>query len=253
MLKKVLGGINTGHSRGFIYKNGASPYYLLMIFRTPFFAVLNGERIEGVAGDVLLHKPGAPVIHGPLSADREFVNDWIYFTDSGDGTLESLPLPYDRIISLENARGVTHLLEYVMEESVRGDVYSPRLISDTIYRILTAVLRSDTREKDEENTIYAQFREARVQILHAYGDPWTLQKMAELTGYSVSRFCALYTEFFGVSPMNDLLNERLNVGLRLLSLHAYKIGDIAEMCGFTSIHYFSRFIKQRTGKRPSEF
>ena len=77
--------------------------------------------------------------------------------------------------------------------------------------------------------------------------------MAELLGYSVSRFCALYTGFFGKSPMNDLLDKRLEMAKQLLALRAYKVGDVAQMCGFSSIHYFSKFFKSRTGVSPAKY
>lgn len=254
MLKMVLCGVNTGHSRGFIHKNNVCPDYLLMVFRTPFFAILNGERVEGSSGDAILHRPGDTVIHGPISAEHEFINDWIYFTDENGGTISSLPLPFNRIVRLTDERMPSKLIAEITEEGVRDDAYSPRLISDAIYRLLSLVLRSEVQKKTEVSSkTYAQFCEIRVQILHSYGEAWTLAKMAALAGYSVSRFCALYTEFFGISPINELLNERFNIGIRLLSLHAYKISDIAEMCGFSSVHYFSNFIKRRTGKAPSEF
>lgn len=252
MLTKNQCGVNTGHKRGFVHKTASSPHDLLLSFKTPFFCEIDGMRVEGAPGDIILHRKGSTVIHGPISAKDAFVNDWIYFSDD-DGTIESLPLPFDRILQISENAQIETLISNIMEESVRADDYSHRLISDTIYRMLTLVCRAVPTEWQEENTVLTRFKEARVHILHHYGEKWTLLKMAELTGYSVSRFCALYTEFFGISPMNDLLDTRLENAKDLLSLHAYKVGDVAEMCGFSSIHYFSGFLKERTGKSPSEY
>jgi transcriptional regulator GlxA family with amidase domain len=82
---------------------------------------------------------------------------------------------------------------------------------------------------------------------------WTLEELAKLYGYSTSRFSALYTEIFGISPINDILENRLNTAKRLLALKTYSVGQIAELCGFSSIHYFSKFFKSHTGKSPSEY
>lgn len=213
----------------------------------------NGERIEGKAGDVILHRPGSRVIHGPLSENEQFINDWIYFSDEGDGTIASLPLPFDTLLHPEDPTLTERLISDIMEESLRRDAYSDRLISDAIYKMLSSLCRLGPTETPETSTLYSQFYDARIRILNRYGDPWTLESMAQLTGYSVSRFSALYTTFFGISPMNDLLNERLEMAKQLLLLRAYKIGDVAELCGFSSIHYFSGFFKRRTGVSPSDY
>ncbi len=253
MLTKHLCGVNTGHRRGFVFQSEASPHYLLLLFHTPFFCIIDGKRVEGDAGDMVLHRPGSNIAHGPLGDGKQFINDWIYFSDDDDDVIKSLPLQFDTILSPDEPQIAGELISSIIEESVKSDEFSARLISDTIYRLLSFVCRSSQKKRDEEKSALANFKAARVHILQNYADEWTLEKMAELTGYSISRFCALYTEFFGVSPINDLLNERLENAKQLLSLHVYKIGDVAQMCGFSSIHYFSGFIKRRTGKSPGEF
>lgn len=251
MFKNKLCGVNTGHRKGFVHRSTA-PQYLLLSFKTPFFAVLNGIRVEGRAGDAILHRPGSTVIHGPLAKNEQFVNDWIHFSTDAEQELASLPLKFDTVLCTNQTDVIEMLISDIISENVRNDRLSERLISDMLYRLLSVMARSTPREHREES-LFSKFETARVHILHAYGEEWTLEKMAALTGYSVSRFCALYTELFGISPMNDLLEARLKNAKALLSLHAYKVGDVAKMCGFSSIHYFSCFIKKHTGKSPSDF
>ena len=252
MLRSALCGVGTEHREGFVFRTPYAPHYVLLSFKTPFFCILNGRRYEGGAGDCVLQRPGAPVVHGPLSEDAAFVNDWIYF-DGDPGEIEALELPFDRVIGVEDGELLRHLIDRVMKESVRRDGYSDRLISDSIYRMLVTVKRAERVQENEEAPLLSRFKELRVRILHRYGEAWTLQRMAELSGYSVSRFCALYAEFFGVSPMNDLLKTRLEMAKQLLSLRVYKVGDVAAMCGFSSIHYFSNFFKKHTGVTPAEY
>ena len=252
MLHAALCGVGTGHREGFVFCNDHAPHYVLLCFRTPFFCVLNGTRFEGKAGWCVLQRPGTRVIHGPLSDTEQFVNDWIYF-DADAADIAPLELPFEAVIPMEDDGTFARLIDRVMKERVRNDAYSARLISDQIYRMLVTVKRAEREQKNEDPPLLAKFKRVRVKILHRYGEQWDLKKMAGLPGYSVSRFCALYTEFFGISPMNDLLNKRLEMAKQLLSLHAYKVGDVAAMCGFTSIHYFSNFFKKHTGCSPAEY
>jgi AraC-like DNA-binding protein len=244
--------VATEHRNGFVFRAEYAPHYVLLCFRTPFFCILNGRRYTGEAGDCVLQRPGTSVVHGPLSEDAFFVNDWIYF-DADAGEIEALELPFDRVIHVEDSEILVHLIDRVMKEAVRSDCYSARLVSDSIYRMLVTVKRAERVQESEEAPLRARFRELRVRILHRYGEAWSLQRMAELSGYSVSRFCALYTGFFGVSPMNDLLSTRLEKAKQLLSLGVYKVGEVAAMCGFSSIHYFSNYFKRNTGIAPTAY
>lgn len=252
MLRYALGGIATEHREGFIVNTKHSTHHLLLCFRTPFFCVLDGKRIEGQVGDCILHRVGSSVIHGPLSQTEQFINDWLYFTADGD-ELDTIGLPFDTAIPTGRHDILERELGRVLRESVRGDTFSDRLISDGIYRMLVAVKRTAPAKECEDAPLQLHFSRARIHILNRYNEPWDLTRMAELLGYSVSRFCALYTGFFGKSPMNDLLDKRLEMAKQLLSLGAYKVGDVAQMCGFSSIHYFSHFFKRRVGVSPTEY
>ena len=252
MLRFGLGGIATEHREDFVFRAHRTARYLLLCFRSPYFCELGGVRIEGKPGDCILHRPDALVIHGALAGDVPFCNDWLYFTaDPGD--LDALHLPFDTVISTGNPDILERALGTVLRESLRNDRFSGRLISDGIYRMLVSVARAAPQAEHEDLPLHLRFSRTRIHILNRYHERWDLARMAELLGYSVSRFCALYTGFFGKSPMSDLLDKRLAMAKELLALGAYGVGDVAQMCGFSSIHYFSNFFKRRTGVSPADY
>jgi len=104
--------------------------------------------------------------------------------------------------------------------------------------------------KDEK---YEKFNKLRIYFFNHCSEKWTLKKMSQLSDYSVSRFCNIYVSFFNVSPMNDLLDWRFEFAKHLILLNTHKISEIAEMCGFSSVHYFSRFFTERTGVSPKNY
>ena len=251
MLRIVMGGTKTDHKNGYTSATAHSPHYLLLCFHTPFFCILNGERVEGAPGDCLLHRPGAPAIHGPLTDGTSFINDWCYFT-ADEADLCALELPFDTLVPMGRADIFSMPLGDILKEKANHDLYSERLIADTLHRMLVTVKRATKEKNREDPSLYLQFSRARTRFLSRCGEKWTLERMAEPLGYSVSRFCALYTEFFGKSPMNDLLDTRLETAKQLLELRVYKVEDVARLCGFSSIHYFSNFFKKRTGHSPTD-
>jgi AraC-like DNA-binding protein len=77
--------------------------------------------------------------------------------------------------------------------------------------------------------------------------------MAKLAKLGENRFAVLYREFFGVSPMEDLIQARLHHAERLLTIRHVTVGEAAERSGFRSVHYFSRLFRRRVGCAPSQY
>ena len=89
MFKNCLCSVNTEHVAGFVHKADSAPHHLIMHFKTPFFYIFDGKRIEGKAGNCVFFRKGDMILHGPLSDKEEFINDWIYFETDED--LSDLP------------------------------------------------------------------------------------------------------------------------------------------------------------------
>jgi AraC-like DNA-binding protein len=77
--------------------------------------------------------------------------------------------------------------------------------------------------------------------------------LASRAKYSLSRFCVLYKQFFSVTPIEELLDARIEKARALLEYGHKSVTEVAELCGFSSIHYFSRKFKKKTGVSPSEY
>ena len=162
-------------------------------------------------------------------------------------------LPFDRPISNGNSKAFSRYLSEILTEQLRNDEFSPQIISNHIYHLLTLLKRADNENKVFKNKAHQEMYQLRLHIHKHCKKQWTLEDMAKKSGYSVSHFCALYKQLFKISPIDDLLNARLEMAKKLIILKQYKISDIADLCGFSSLHYFSEFFKKKTGKTPSEY
>ena len=56
----------------------------------------------------------------------------------------------------------------------------------------------------------------------------------------------------GLSPIEFIKSIRLNRALELLQSHKYTITEVSELCGYSSISYFSTVFKKYFGKSPTE-
>ena len=96
-------------------------------------------------------------------------------------------------------------------------------------------------------------RQLRHELQERFAQPWTLEEMTRRVHLGASRFLRLYREFFGVTPVQDLIEFRIQAARRMLDTGAATVGEVAEACGFGSLQHFSRFFKRRVGHAPSQY
>lgn len=82
----------------------------------------------------------------------------------------------------------------------------------------------------------------------------TLKSLAEPYHVSVSYMCSLYKKNYEVSPIDDIINRRVEAAKKLLlSEPPLTIRQIAEMVGYSDSYYFSRLFKVITGTSPTQY
>jgi len=54
------------------------------------------------------------------------------------------------------------------------------------------------------------------------------------------------------SPTDFIKMVRLDYALELLQSHKYSVTEVSELCGFSSIGYFSTVFKKHFGKSPTD-
>ncbi|WP_167859017.1 helix-turn-helix domain-containing protein [Paenibacillus cymbidii] len=84
-----------------------------------------------------------------------------------------------------------------------------------------------------------------------YPSPITVQHLASLAHLDVSYFIRLFHKMSGRTPLQYLLDLRLNAAACFLATTTMRIRDITEAVGVPNIHYFSRLFKQKYAASPS--
>ena len=96
-------------------------------------------------------------------------------------------------------------------------------------------------------------RQVRTTVHSDLAYPWTVAAMADLAHLSASRFTAIYTELFGASPLDDLIDSRIKHACTLLDQTSFTIENIAALCGFNTPAHFSRLFRKRMGCPPGRY
>ncbi len=78
-------------------------------------------------------------------------------------------------------------------------------------------------------------------------------EMAELAGRNPTRFAMDYQRQFGISPIDDLIEARMNRADHMLRNHVMTVKQVALECGFTSPEHFNRLFHSRRGCSPGRY
>ena len=245
----------TSHELGFFHEHTNNPHWIIMCFQTPFSYLKDGKMYEGKPGDCLINAPNTYVKHGPTpDMNIGFQHDWLYF--SGDGIedfIDKHNLPINMHFGIGNPSFLTSYIQNIMYEKLNKQPFYEEKISMIVQNVLTDAARSLALRPSPFLKHNEIFNEIRNKIFKTSEDDWTLEKMAILSGYSISRFCYLYKKQFKVSPSSDLLHMRIQKSKNLLSYSDFTIEQVAMKSGFTSGHHFSYTFKKIAGTTPTEY
>ncbi len=247
-------GLDFSHKRGKFCNKAVFDHYTVCCFATPFVYLHEGRLCEGEKWQVLINAPGSTVYHGPQpNADSGFVNDWFYVAgDDFDMLLQKYPLPLNRAFSVGESYflrkfGNRLLTEFDLQNDGAADIINC-IITEMVVELYRAYNKT-VAVKTPSDAVSA----IRQSILLNPQKKWTLEEMSHLSGYSVSRFCELYGEMYGISPINDVIRVRIELAKKLLYSGQATVSAVADACGFTTVNYFSKCFKKITGQSPTQY
>lgn len=81
----------------------------------------------------------------------------------------------------------------------------------------------------------------------------TVSQMAERACLSRTRFSVLYRHMFGISPLQDMLDARIERAAWLLGQGNLTVKQVCEEIGYDDPAYFSRLFKKKIGVPPSKY
>ena len=70
---------------------------------------------------------------------------------------------------------------------------------------------------------------------------------------SFRRFGELFKENYSITPNRYIIHRRIEYAKTLLVSKLFTVEQIAEMCGFSDVYYFSKVFKKLTGIAPSKW
>lgn len=222
-------------------------YGLIMVFSGKMTALYKGKKYCLEKGDIFIPRKNDSYV---ITADED--SEYIVISYQATPTEvidELLPeeckfTPYHLMRYLDAFRGASDIF-------FAGGICSEGLIQALVQEILCNIIRENYPKAllGANNPAAA----AKYFIEEFSSKQITAVDIAKAAGCSQSYLRALFGRAYGVSPIEYLNIVRIERAKEMLKTDLYKIGEVAENCGFSNVHYFSRVFKEHTGISPKKY
>jgi AraC family transcriptional regulator, arabinose operon regulatory protein len=212
---------------------------------------------EGVhhlaAGAHIIHSPHFP--HWYSGVENAMEANWMHFDGKAVcALLSSCDLKCDHAFTPGVNPIFTALISNIEREINRGELFaeetSTHLAAQLLFQLSRSCKQHELRITAHQTALREVLQEVRLQVLRNPRHRWTVAEMALHAHLSPSRFAALYREFFGISPLEDVLRSRMERACWLLLNTNATVSQVAQECSFDSIAHFSRTFTRRIGCSP---
>lgn len=154
---------------------------------------------------------------------------------------------------------LTELVKKVLNEYFNKETGYELAIKGYIYCLVVILLRNHVQhilsqsESAERKATLIRFHPVFEMIEHKYNEKITLFELASTVGLSVHHFCRSFKQLTGKTTTDYINNIRLDKAIYYLKQTDYNITEIALMCGFENVNYFSRIFKRYHSTSPSQY
>ena len=181
-----------------------------------------------------------------------------YFLDFAQGENDTKIDNSYLIISGKSRSAIGSLAERIMRES-RSEAYAKDMMMQFMTMELLITLSRALREEWEES-LRVKNGKARELVLIArdyldenYERGVTVAETASYVFLSQGYFTRAFRDEFGISPMNYLMQIRIDAACRLLTQKEIKVSGIATQVGFSSPQRFNVAFRKQKGMTPMEY
>ena len=241
----------------------------LLYVREGNHAMFVGDRIYPLeAGQIIIYAPLEP--HTGASGGEADVAILSFKADFG-----RLPSIYNRVITLseQNRALLEDIIKsgaecYKMRQNrdeiggmlIRPDAseYVVQKLKRDIELFLIEIYRSEgllyeLSETGRETSEREQFFKIVEMLRTMINEELSLDEIARRSSMSVSKLKMLFRKYAAKGPIDFFIDMKLDLAKEMISQGKHNLTEISELLGFSSLHYFSRLFKSRSGVSPSRW
>lgn len=146
-------------------------------------------------------------------------------------------------------------LNIMLEEITRQEEGYETVCQNLLEVLLICMLRSGGLSvvPDNSRLLSRECTQIKNYLDANYSEAITLDTLAALTHMNKYYLAHTFTKYVGLSPINYLLQKRIQEGKSLLESTSYSVAQISDLLGFSSQSYFSQAFRKATGMTPMQY
>ena len=234
---------------------GRLDYQLLYVASGKAHFYFGGQEKEVTAGHMVLYQPRQEQKYDYFSKDKPEVY-WVHFT-GGDvkNILRHFAIPMDENVFYSGtASTYAYLFKEMINELQMCKTGYQELLEMYLRQIFLLIQRSREEEKPAVSSyLQEEMEHARRYFSEHYNEAISIEDFAQSRGMSVSWFMRNFKQIAKVTPMQYILNIRINNAVTLLETTDYNVAEISAIVGYDNPLYFSRIFKKQRGVSPSDY
>ncbi len=247
-------GCNSFHNPKFVMDrpNGNSSYLLLYV-KSPAIFEFGGETITIKPNQLIVFDIGFPYKYSAYKTN--YINDWLYFENCERSFLDSIGLPLNTLIPVQDTDFITDTIKKILFEFNSSNSRRKQTMSLLLHTLLLKASEFyDNIKKNYTPSPYSQrLIQLKNDIFAAPALQWTVEVMAKELNISPTYLQRLYKEMFDTTLIEDVIKSRLQYATDLLLNDKLPITEIARLCGYNNDVHFMRQFKKHYNLTPSEY
>lgn len=149
---------------------------------------------------------------------------------------------------------VFYIKQFIYEYENKMDNSEPVLLN--LSNIIThKLVRSLLKSESYKEPLFCEYgiEKAEQYLQQNFGKKITIDQLAQIANMSVSHFDRKFKREYGCTPLQYLLNIRIEKAKKYLKNNDERIVSIALLCGFSSASSFSSYFHKTVGIKPMEY
>lgn len=232
-----------------IRPNGNKDYLILFFYDEVDFYLKN-KRVDNTKNRWIILTPGTKHSYG--CNNRSWNHSWLHLSGVYvDKILGEGRIPLNQFLDIGGPEIFEELLLKIHEEIYYNSVPEMKIISNDLDSCFIKVNRE--LEKRSSKHIPKEFLFIKQKLDISYTESHSMEMLAGSVKLSVPYFCKRFKHFFYESPIDYLINKRIEISKYFLENTDLQISEISEKVGYDDFYYFSKLFKKRVGVSPSRF
>jgi len=230
----------------------SSTHYSLIFNHAPVDVQVSGTEEAFPENSLVLWDSNSHVLYGKK---RDTWNiSWLQFAGAYcDALIKDYRICVNQRISMETERIVSVYWKLFYEELSEKKIPNTRLLMHHIQGIFLEAADAQHNSKTSNRNIPEHFLDLKRYIDDNFLQQLTLQSLASKIHLSPVYLSRKFKEYFEISPIEYMINLRVNNAGLYLRNPDLSIKEVAALSGYSDSLYFSRQFKHYMGVSPDNY